>query len=82
MSSTRIGLTQLPRKLAEHTGQPAPTYRKCFDGAVGARFPAEFANSRWTVNLDDLDVIASAMGLTATRSMKPARKAATTHIAT
>ncbi len=59
----RFGLTQLPRKVFEHTGHQAPTYRKCFDGAVGARFPAEFANNRWTWDDADLDVIARALGM-------------------
>ncbi len=69
----RLGLTQLPRKLAEHTHQPAPTYRKCFDGAVSDRFPAKFANSRWTVDEADLDQIAAAMGMT---GRKPVEQAA------
>jgi len=59
----RFGLTQLPRKVSEHTGHQAPTYRKCFDGAVAARFPAEFANNRWTWDDADLDVIARALGM-------------------
>ncbi len=59
----RFGLTQLPRKVSEHTGHQAPTYRKCFDNAVAARFPAEFANNRWTWDDADLDVIARALGM-------------------
>jgi hypothetical protein len=80
----RIGLTQLPRRLADHTGQTAPTYRRCFDYAVGNRFPAEFANSRWTVDDEpaSLDVIAAALGMTAARpAAKSAGKAQTTPIA-
>ncbi len=72
----RIGLTQLPRKLAEHTGQAAPTYRRCFDAAVEARIPAEFAGSRWTVDEVDVPQIAVAMGLKAPAPAKAARKAA------
>ena len=72
----RIGLTQLPRRLAEHTGQAAPTYRRCFDAAVEARIPAEFAASRWTVEEADVPQIAVAMGLKApVPPAKPARKA-------
>ena len=56
-----FGLTHLPRKVADHTGLPAPTYRKCFDGAVGARFPAEFAGNRWTWDDGDLDAIAEGL---------------------
>lgn len=59
----RFGLTQLPRKASAHTGQQAPTYRRCFDLAVAARFPAEFANNRWTWDDADLDVIARALGM-------------------
>ncbi len=59
----RIGLTQLPRRLAEHTGQPAPTYRRCFDAAVADRFPAEFAGNRWTVDEADLERIAAGLGM-------------------
>lgn len=70
----RIGLTRLPRKLAEHTGQPAPTYRKCFDAAVEARIPAEFAGSRWTVDDTDVPQIAEAMGLMAAKPVKSARR--------
>ena len=69
----RIGLTQLPRRLADHTGQAAPTYRRCFDYAVGARFPAEFANSRWTVDEGDMDVIAVALGLAVGKAAAPAK---------
>jgi hypothetical protein len=68
----RLGLTQLPRKLAEHTGQSAPTYRKCFDACVSDRFPAAFENSRWTVDDGDLDVIAAAMGLTVSKPVEAA----------
>ncbi len=66
---TRIGLTLLPRKLAELTGLPAPTYRKCYDAATGVRIPAEFADNRWTVNEADLPTIAVALGLTGTKSV-------------
>ncbi len=59
----RHGLTQLPRKAAAHTGHQAPTYRKCFDAAVAARFPAEFANNRWTWDEADLDLIVNALGM-------------------
>ena len=68
----RLGLTQLPRRLAEHTGQQAPTYRRCFDFAVENRFPAEFAGNRWTVSENDLDVIARALGMIP--SLPPANK--------
>ncbi len=80
----RFGLTQLPRKVSEHTGHQAPTYRKCFDGAVGARFPAEFANNRWTWDDADLDVIARALGMVpATGTSVPVRanRAAVEHAA-
>ena len=60
-------MTQLPRRLAKHTGCPAPTYRRCFDYAVGDRFPAGFSGNRWTVDEADLDTIAVALG--------PARRA-------
>ena len=63
----RFGLTLMPRKVAVHTGQQAPTYRKCFDGAVGAKFPAEFANNRWTWDDGDLDEIARGLGMTPAR---------------
>jgi hypothetical protein len=66
----RLGLTQLPRKLAEHTRRPAPTYRQCFDAAVSDRFPAVFTHSRWTVDEADLDVIAAAMGMTPDKPVK------------
>ena len=75
----RIRLTQLPRRLAELTGRPAPTYRKCFDYVAGARFPAEFVNNRWSVAESDLPVIAVALGMApektvenAPRSRRPA----------
>ncbi len=71
----RIGLTQLPRQLAEHTGQPAPTYRKCFNAAVEARIPAQFAGNRWTVDDADVAQIATAMGLTAAKPVKSTRRA-------
>ncbi len=70
----RYGLTQLPRKVAEHTGLPAPTYRKCFDGAVGARFPAEFAGNRWTWDESDLDAIARGLGMMPAASDGAGRK--------
>ncbi len=70
----RFGLTQLPRKVSEHTGHQAPTYRKCFDNAVAARFPAEFANNRWTWDDADLDAIARALGMvSASEASAPAR---------
>ncbi len=71
----RIGMTLLPRRLAEHTGQPAPTYRRCFDYGVGARFPAEFVNNRWTVDEADLDVIALALGMTPLAAAPKQRRA-------
>ena len=74
----RIGLTQLPRRLADHTGQIAPTYRRCFDYAVANRFPAEFANSRWTVDEADLDKAAVALGMKLKPPAKPGRKAPAT----
>jgi len=78
----RIGLTKLPRRLTDHTGQTAPTYRRCFDYAVGNRFPAEFANSRWTVDEADLDQIAAALGMAPPKSAaKPARKARSVSVA-
>jgi hypothetical protein len=58
----RFGLTQLPRKLSEVTGKSS-TYRQCFDAAVNGRFPAQFANSRWTVDEADLPQIAAALGM-------------------
>ena len=71
----RIGLTQLPRRLATHTGQPAPTYRRCFDAAVANKFPAEFSGNRWTVSTADLDVIAAALGMAVQQPPPPARSA-------
>lgn len=70
----RLGLTQLPRKLAEHTGQAAPTYRRCFDAAVEARIPAEFSGSRWSVDEADVPQIAVAMGLSAPKAVTPTPK--------
>jgi len=75
----RIGLTRTPIKLATHTGQPAPSYRRLWDAAIAGKFPAEFENNRWTVDEDDLDVIAAAMGMTAPKGRKaspPARTVA------
>ena len=41
----------------------APTYRRFFDYAVGARIPAEFVNGRWMFDEADLDKIARAFRL-------------------
>lgn len=70
----RTGLTRLPRRLAEHTGKPAPAYRRVWDAAVGGRFPAEFEGNRWSFNDDDLDVIAEAMGLVAAKPATPSSR--------
>ena len=64
----QFGLTQMPRAVAAHTGQPAPTYRKCFDGAVSAKFPAVFTNNRWLWDDGDLDAIARGLGMTPVRA--------------
>ncbi len=72
----RFGLTQLPRKLAEHTGQAAPTYRRCYDAAVEARIPADFAGSRWSFDEADVPQIAVALGLKVAPA-KASRKAPT-----
>ena len=73
----RIRVTELPRRLSEHTGQPAPSARRCADGAVNARFPAELINNRWMVDDADLDKIALALGMTlrASAPAKASRKA-------
>ena len=68
----RIGLTQLPRRVAEYTGKTAPTYRRCFDAAVNARIPASFENSRWSVDDGDVPQIAEALGMTVTPAATPA----------
>ena len=74
----RIRVTELPRRLAEHTGQPAPSARHCAEGAVNARFPAELINNRWTVDDADLAKIAHALGMALKPSApgKAKRKAA------
>ncbi len=79
----RTGLTRLPRRLAEHTGKPAPAYRRVWDAAVGGRFPAEFEGNRWSFDDDDLDVIAAAMGLVAAKPAAcPSREAQSTSAVT
>ncbi len=60
----RIGLTRTPVRLATHTGQPAPSYRRLWDATIAGKFPAEFIGNRWTVDENDLDIIAAAMGMT------------------
>jgi len=82
----RIGLTQLPGKLADITGQTPPNYRKCFDGAVSRLFPAHFSGSRWTVDEEDLEKIALAMGLAPkpaapTAAAKPRRRRSAAELA-
>ena len=71
----RIGLTSLPRRLVEHTGLAAPTYRRCFDFAVACRFPAELNGGRWTVDEADLDLIAAALGMKAPTVAAPPKLA-------
>ena len=70
----RHGLSQLPRKLVEHTGQPAAKYRQCYEAAVEARIPAMFGNGRWTWDDGDIDQIAAAFGMSAAKPIKSARK--------
>jgi hypothetical protein len=60
----RIGLSQLPSKVAAFTGKPAEKYRRFYDAAVESRIPAEF-NGRWSVDEADIPLIAEAMGLSA-----------------
>jgi hypothetical protein len=58
----RIPLTLLPRAIARHTGEPGPTYRTCYLGALEGRFPAERGeNGRWSVAASDLPAVAAAL---------------------
>ena len=70
----RIGLPQLPRKLAEYTGQPAMKYRPLYDAAVEGRIPAHF-DGRWTVDDADMPTIATALGLSPAKPVRAPRKA-------
>ena len=72
----RIGLSQLPRKIADHTGKPAPKYRTLYDAAVEGRIPAEF-DGRWTVDETDVPKIATALGLGSAKPTKATRKGST-----
>ena len=84
----RIGMTLLPRRVAEHTNRPqdqVPGYRTFFNAAVAGRFPAELANNRWSVDEADLPKVATAMGLSAAKpaatAPRTSRKAASDRIA-
>jgi hypothetical protein len=59
----RLPLTDLPRVLIE-AGYESPTYRRLYELALSARFPAKRnVAGRWTFAVDDLPQIADALGL-------------------
>ena len=59
----RIPLTMLPRALAERTGRPPPSYRRCYFAALDGALPALQHGGRWFVADEDLDAAAVALGM-------------------
>jgi hypothetical protein len=75
---TTFILTQLPRKVAEATGAPAPNPRKLYNMTVGAKWPAEQINGRWHIAEADLPMVVEALGLTMLPAVKQAVSRKTT----
>jgi hypothetical protein len=60
----RIPLTLLPHRLRrlKNPPQAVPTYRRCYHDALNGVIPAQQAdNGRWTVDEDDLPLIAETL---------------------
>lgn len=56
-------LTLLPRRLADETGRPAPSYRQCYNAVLNGAVPAVRVNGRWFVRDEDVAAAAAALGL-------------------
>ncbi len=57
--------TELPRELAEFSGQKPPKYRQLYNSALDGDLPVERRNGRLHVRKTDVPAIAQLLGLTA-----------------
>ncbi len=63
----RIKLVEVPRRLTERTGQPAPpgAYRKLWGAIVSAQLPADRVGGGWRLRDEDLSAAAAILGMAA-----------------
>lgn len=62
-----IALAEVPRRLMERTGRPAPpgAYRKLWGAVVSAQLPAERVGGGWRLRDEDLPAAAAILGMAA-----------------
>jgi hypothetical protein len=74
-------ITSLPRDLTEHTGQPAPPYRKLWEKAVQGSLPARQINGRWHYAVADIPAIAASLGMAKAKSLAKSARTVEQHAA-